>query len=51
MAKRKWTKAEIRTMKSLAGKKARHAIARQLRRTEAAIATKASTLGVSLSTR
>jgi hypothetical protein len=51
MTKRKWTKADIRTMKSLAGKKTRRTIARELRRSEAAIATKASTLGVSLSTR
>jgi hypothetical protein len=41
----KWTKTEIRTMKALAGRKKTRAIARQLRRTEAAVAQKAFMLG------
>jgi hypothetical protein len=51
MTKRKWTKTEIRTMKSLAGKKKARAIAHQLRRSECAIVQKAFTLGLSLSMR
>ena len=51
MTKRKWTKTEIRAMKSLAGKKRARAIARQLRRTEGAIVQKVFALGLSLGTR
>ena len=51
MTKRKWTKTEIRAMKSLAGKKRARAIARQLRRTEGAIVRKVFELGLSLGTR
>ena len=51
MTKRKWTKTEIHTMKSLAAKKKARAIAHQVRRTEWAIVQKAFTLGLSLSMR
>jgi hypothetical protein len=51
MTKRKWTKTETRTLKSLAGKKKARSIARQLRRTQGAIVQKDFTLGVSLSAR
>jgi len=50
--RRKWTKQDIRELKSLARQKQPAVkIARSLKRTEAATKTKASVLGVSLDTR
>jgi hypothetical protein len=45
MTKRKWTKTDLRTMKSMAGKQRTRTIARKLRR------QKAFTIGLSLDTR
>jgi hypothetical protein len=50
MTKRKWTKTDLRTMKSMAGKQRARKIARKLRRTEGAVFQKAHTMGVSLLT-
>jgi hypothetical protein len=51
MTKRKWTKTDLRTMKSMAGKQRAKKIARLLRRTEGAVFQKAHTMGLSLLTR
>jgi hypothetical protein len=45
MTKRKWTKIDLRTMKSMAGKSKARVIARKLRRTEGAVFQKAFTIG------
>ncbi|UPJ53339.1 hypothetical protein IVB30_19705 [Bradyrhizobium sp. 200] len=50
--RREWTKDDVKTLKSLAKQKAGVAkIAKTLKRTPAATAAKAHTLGVSLDTR
>jgi hypothetical protein len=51
MTKRKWTKTDLRTMKSMAGKQRARKIARRLRRTEGAVFQKASKMGLSLLSR
>jgi hypothetical protein len=51
MTKRKWTKTDLRTIKSMAGKQGARKIARRLRRTEGAVFQKAHSMGLSLLTR
>jgi hypothetical protein len=52
MTRRVWTKDDVRTLKAMAKAKAGTAsIAKSLKRTTAATAVKAASLGVSLSTR
>jgi hypothetical protein len=50
MTKRKWTKTDLRTMKSMAGKQRARKIARRLRRSEGAVFQKAHAM-LSLLTR
>ena len=50
MTKRKWTKTDLQTMKSMAGKQRARKIARRLRHTEGAVFQKAHTMGLSLLT-
>ena len=44
----RWTRTDVKTIRSLAGKKSARVIGRQLKRTEGAIRQKALVLGLSL---
>jgi hypothetical protein len=51
IARREWTKSDVRELKSLARKVPARQIARKLRRSEGAVRQKAFVLGTSLVTR